>query len=159
MSRLDIHVGEEVFEGWGSKTIFTSEGVAIERAYGKTFAEFTAAIDAGSIYALQVLAWSLLRRRDPGLKLGQVDLPIGDIRLVLVCETCGRTLAAKISDEEVNGVTVRSVVLRDGVTVRIHEDDETDECGTEPKEEDPDPFEHGSNGTGQDSSTTDEPDT
>ena len=49
--------------------------------------------------------------------------------------------------------------IKQMVQEALDEDDETDECGTEPKEEDPDPFEHGSNGTGQDSSTTDEPDT
>ncbi len=81
MARLDIHVGDKVFEDWGMKTVLTSEAVAIERAYGKTFAQFTADIDNGSMYALQVLAWSLLRRSDHGLKVDEVDIPIGDITL------------------------------------------------------------------------------
>jgi hypothetical protein len=151
MSKLNVIVGDKTFEGWGKKTILTSEAIAIEKAYGKNFAQFTTDIDEGSIYALQVLAWSLLRRSDPGLKVGGVDMPIGDIRLETVCETCGRRLVAKVSDEEVDGVTIRELVIRDGLIVRIHEDDETDECSDA---ESNDPFEPGSSEAGQDSSTT-----
>lgn len=157
MSKLNVVVGDKTFEGWGRKTILTSEAIAIEKAYGSNFQQFTVDIDDGSIYALQVLAWSLLRRSDPVLKVNEVDMPIGDIYLESVCETCGRKLAAKVTDtENENGVTIREIVLRDGLIVRIHEDDETDEC-SEPVPDDP--FKHGSQEAGQDSSKTDEWDT
>ncbi len=156
MAKLNVIVGDKTFEGWGRKTILTSEAIAIEKAYGSNFAQFTADIDDGSIYALQVLAWSLLRRSDPGLKVNEVDMPIGDIRLESVCETCGRKLAAKVTDIEKDGVTIREIVLRDGLIVRIHEDDETEECSEAVPD---DPFKRGSHEAGQDSSKTDEWDT
>lgn len=129
MARLDVIVGEETFKDWGQRTILTSEAIAIEKAYGKNFAQFSVDLDQGSIYAKQVLAWSLLRRHDPGLKLGAVDMPIGDIRLELVCDVCERPLNLKMVDGEfVPGE-------------RVHEDDGTDECKQDLTEaESSDPF-------------------
>lgn len=84
MPKLNIHIGDEVFEDWGPKTVLIPEAVAIERAYGKTFSQFVSDIDGGSMYAKQVLAWALLRRSDPGLKVDEVTIPIGDVRLEVI---------------------------------------------------------------------------
>lgn len=140
MSKLNVIVGDEVFENWGSKTIPLPEAVAIEKVYGQNFAQFTNDIDAGSQSAKQVLAWSLLRRANPGLKPEDIDIPIGDVRLDLVCEDCGRSVHGKIVDKigwdgtpvVIDGVTIRQPAMdKDGLLLRFHDDDETPECGAE----------------------------
>lgn len=85
MARIDIHIGDQVFTDWGANTIKFSEAAAIENAYGKTFAQFAKDIQAGSMYAAQVLVWSLLRRDNQSLKVGDVgDLTPSEVSIVTV---------------------------------------------------------------------------
>lgn len=81
---FNITLRGEKFENWGPDTIKLSEASAIERAYGKTFLQFGNDIAAGSMYAVQVLCWSLLRRTKPDLRVDDVELVMGDVVLEVI---------------------------------------------------------------------------
>lgn len=69
---------------WSPTSIKLSEASAIERAYGKPFMRFGNDLAAGSMYAVQVLCWSLLRRSNPNLRIDDVDLAMDDVELEVV---------------------------------------------------------------------------
>lgn len=76
---MRLHVGDTVVEDWDWDDLPFNDAVAIEAAYGGTLAELRAAITSGSQTAKQVFAWTILRRDNPQLRVGEVNLPIGAV--------------------------------------------------------------------------------
>jgi hypothetical protein len=79
---VDITVGDKTYEDWSPQRLTFGECDAIERTFGGTMDEFGNALARGSVGALRVLVWSLLRRDKPGLKTSDLDgMAIGEVTL------------------------------------------------------------------------------
>jgi len=79
---MKVILGGEPFEFDGAKKPM-SEALAIERAWGKRYAEWETELGAGSAEALCVLAWVIWRRDGRDVKLddilaGEVDFDFGE---------------------------------------------------------------------------------
>lgn len=61
--------------------LMSSEAEAIEKATRMTYAEFGVAILKGSASARRALLWVYLKREEPTLKIGSLDVPVGTITL------------------------------------------------------------------------------
>jgi hypothetical protein len=82
ISTIDVTVQGKTYTGWSPAKITFGECDAIERAFGGTLEEFGGALARGSVAALRVLVWSLLRRDNPGLKTTDLDeMQIGEVEL------------------------------------------------------------------------------
>jgi hypothetical protein len=113
--QLNVTVEGRVFENWGPKTISFRESRDIEIKYGKPFGTFQNDLDAGSMYARQVLGWILLKRDNKDCRLDDlIDLNIGDVVIDVVCSDCGGPLEPGRNEA--------------GKTVLVHEDSGSEDC-------------------------------
>ena len=59
------------------------EGKALEGAFGGTMAEFGKALNQGSMTAMQLVVWIVLRRERPELRIADLDsLPLSEFDIV-----------------------------------------------------------------------------
>jgi hypothetical protein len=81
---LRITVADKVLDDFDPNDLTFDQAEAIEAAYGGTLRQWGEAITAGSMTALKILAWHVLRLDDPSLRLGDVKLRLGDVKADLV---------------------------------------------------------------------------
>lgn len=98
---IKVSVGDKVLiEDWEWESLTFPEAIAIEAASGTTTRDFRVAVTNGSMTALQILLWTILKRENPGLRLAEVNMPIGDVHTEVVdtdvpaAEELGPTSAA-----------------------------------------------------------------
>lgn len=78
--RIQLKIGDEVtIEDWDWSDVPFNEAAAMEAAFGGIFNDFRKAISAGSLTALQILVWTVLKRTNPALRLADVAVPIGSV--------------------------------------------------------------------------------
>ena len=76
-------------DDWSEHTITLEEASVIERAYGKSFLKFNSDMQQGYITALQVLAWVVVRRTNPLVKIADLGaLALDDIEIDTTCSKC-----------------------------------------------------------------------
>jgi len=117
VKQINLTVDGKTYDDWGARTIGLDEGEDIERVFGGTFTELTAALQRGSVRALRVVAWSLLKRDNPDLRYEDVKLPISAISADVIMEdeesgpvptgpsTGGEAIAPSPSDGEATSPT------------------------------------------------------
>lgn len=88
--RVDMKIRDRVFEGWSPNNVKLAEAVAIERAYGQSWKQFRINLADDEAHALQVMAWTLLKRDDPNLRIDDMDLDYEDISASVMCDECSQ---------------------------------------------------------------------
>lgn len=81
---VDIKIGDKTYSDWSPSHLTFGECDAIERVFGGTMDEFGAQLSRGSVGALRVLVWSILRRDNAGLKTTDLDaMEIGEVEMTI----------------------------------------------------------------------------
>jgi len=80
---MKVHLGGEYYDFDGSKKPM-SEALAVEKAWGKRYAEWESELEAGSAEAMCVLAWLIWRRNGREIELadileGRVDFDLAEM--------------------------------------------------------------------------------
>ncbi len=100
MKRVTVTIGDESFDDWSPDRLTFGEADMIERAFGGSMGEWGNALARGSAGALKVLAFSLLRRKNPGLRIKDLDdLPLGDVQITSEDDDLGKGETDSASSE------------------------------------------------------------
>jgi hypothetical protein len=123
-SRLNVHIGDKVFESWGPDTVTFDEAEAVETQSGLSWSDFVLSCATGHMTSMRILAWSLLRRDEPELKLEDVKLPISAVQIESVCADCGERVAdERGEDGKRTGELVHAATLSGTCGVPLEEPD------------------------------------
>ena len=91
MNRITVTIGDETFPDWSPDRLTFGEADMIERTFGGSMGEWGDALARGSAGALKVLAFSLMRRRNPALRIKDLDdLTIGDVQITSEDDELGK---------------------------------------------------------------------
>lgn len=102
--------------------LMSPEAVAIERLTKLTFAEWTEAVQRGSVLALHALLYVMLKREIPSLKPSEIEFSMSEVDFELDDDETARVIAA-LEDQEKDG----SLSPQDAATLELlrsqHADD------------------------------------
>ena len=85
--------------------LLSPEAVAIERLTKLTFAEWTDAVQRGSVLALHALLYVMLKRDIPTLKPGEVEFSMSEVDFELDDDETARVIAALEEQEASSGLS------------------------------------------------------